>query len=36
MRDFVLNFYNGIMDAEINPLRNIPDLGVRHLVIQVL
>ena len=36
MRDFVLNFYNGIMDAEINPLRNIPDLGVRHLIMQGL
>ena len=24
------------MDAEINPLRNIPDLQVRHMIMQIL
>ena len=24
------------MDAEINPLRNIPDLHVRHMIMQIL
>ena len=26
MRSFVVDCWNHIMDAEINPLRNIPDL----------
>ena len=24
------------MDAEVNPLRNIPDLNVRHMIMQIL
>ena len=36
MREFVYNSWNGIMDAEINPLRHIPDTNVRHMVLQVL
>ena len=36
MRQFVYDAWNGIMDAEINPLRHIPDTNVRHMVLQVL
>ena len=36
MREFVYNSWNGIMDAETNPLRHIPDTNVRHMVLQVL
>ncbi len=36
MRHFVVDCWNHIMDAEINPLRHIPDLHVRHMIMQVL
>ena len=36
MREFVYDSWNGIMDAEKNPLRHIPDTNVRHMVLQVL
>ena len=36
MRSFVNDSWNSIMDAEINPLRHIPDLQVRHLAVQLL
>ena len=36
MREFVYDSWNGIMDAEKNPLRYIPDTNVRHMVLQVL
>ena len=36
MSKFVVNCWNYIMDAEVNPLRNIPDLNVRHMIMQVL
>ena len=36
MSKFVVNCWNHIMDAEVNPLRNIPDLNVRHMIMQVL
>ena len=36
MRSFVNDSWNSIMDAEINPLRHIPDLNTRHMVLQVL
>ena len=36
MRSFVVDCWNHIMDAEINPLRNTPDLNVRHMIMQVL
>ena len=28
--------YSGVMDADWNPLRKIPDLALRHLIMQVL
>ena len=36
MREFVYDSWNSVMNADINPLRNIPDLQVRHMVLQVL
>jgi len=36
MRTFIVNSWNSIMNADFNPLKNIPDLQVRHLVLQVL
>jgi len=36
MREFVVDSWNGVMDADINPLKNIPDIHVRHMVLQVL
>ena len=36
MRKFVYESWNSVMDAEKNPLRHIPDLQVRHMVLQIL
>ena len=36
MRNFVVNCWDHIMNAEVNPLRNIPDLHVMHMIMQVL
>ena len=36
MREFVYDSWNSVMNAEINPLKNIPDLQTRHMVLQVL
>ena len=36
MRQFIYDSWNGVMDADINPLKHIPDLNVRHMDLQVL
>ena len=36
MRKFVVECWDGIMDHNKNPLRHIPDLQVRHMVMQIL
>ena len=36
MRTFVVNSWNNIMNHELNPLRHIPDLQTRHVVMQFL
>jgi hypothetical protein len=36
MRNFIVNSWNTVMSSEHNPLRNIPDLGTRHMIMQVL
>ena len=36
MREFVYDSWNSVMDMEKNPLRHIPDLNTRHMVLQVL
>ena len=36
MTSFIMDWWNVIMDHERNPLSNIKDLRVRHLVMQIL
>ena len=36
MREFIYDSWNGIMNADINPLKHIPDIDTRHMVLQVL
>lgn len=36
VKEFIYNCWNAIMDHDSNPLKNIPDLQVRHMVMQVL
>ena len=36
MKQFIYDSWHSVMNAEVNPLRHIPDLQVRHMVLQVL
>ena len=36
MKEIVVNSWNSIMNAQVNPLRHIPDLNTRHMVLQLL
>ena len=36
VRTFVVNCWNTVMDHNMNPLSNIPDLQTRHVVMQIL
>ena len=36
MRQFIFDAWNGVMNAQVNPLRHIDDLQVRHFVVQIL
>ena len=36
MREYIYESWNSVMDANINPLKNIPNLQVRHLIMQIL
>ena len=36
MRTLILNSWNSVMDHNLNPLRHIPDLQTRHVVMQFL
>ena len=36
MREFIYDSWNSVMDYKKNPLRHIPDLSTRHLIMQVL
>ena len=36
MRQFVYDAWNSVMDMERNPLSHIPDLQVRHMILQIL
>jgi len=35
-KNFIINSWNFIFDHEVSPLRNIPDVAVRHYVLQAL
>jgi hypothetical protein len=36
MRSSIVYAWNYIFDHETSPLRHIPDIGVRHMILQVL
>ena len=36
MRKFIYNSWEGVMNADKNPLKHIPDTNARHMVLQVL
>ena len=36
MREFINDAWNSVMDSNISPLKNIPNLQVRHLIMQIL
>ena len=36
MRQFIYDSWNGVMNADKNPLRHIPDTNTRHMILQVL
>ena len=36
MRNFIVDSWNGVMDYRFNPLKHIPDMQVRHMMLQVL
>ncbi len=36
MKESIYNSWNSIMNMDVNPLKHIPDLQVRHMVLQVL
>ena len=36
MRQWIYDCWNGVMDAETNPLRHIPHLQTRHMILQIL
>ncbi|MDB2315602.1 hypothetical protein N9V27_01365 [bacterium] len=36
VREWIYNCWNGVMNADVSPLKNINDLQVRHMVLQLL
>ncbi len=36
MRAIIVNAWNFVFNHEISPLRNIPDVGTRHMILQIL
>lgn len=36
MKTFILSLWNVVMEHDHNPLKHIPDIQVRHIVLQVL
>ena len=36
IRNYVLHAWNFVFNHEVSPLRNIPDIAIRHYVLQVL
>ena len=36
MREWIYECWISIMDADYNPLRHIPDMQVRHMILQIL
>ncbi len=36
MREWIYDAWNGVMNMDRNPLRHIPDLQTRHMILQIL
>ena len=36
MREAIVNMWNSVMNADVNPLNNIPSLQARHMILQIL
>ncbi len=36
MQKFIAGAWNFIFDHEVSPLRHIPDVGTRHMILQIL
>ena len=36
MQRFIYDCWNHVMNSDVNPLRKIPDLQVRHMIMQIL
>ena len=36
MRKFIVECWDGVMSHDYNPLKHIPDLQVRHMILQIL
>jgi len=36
MKEYIYDTWNSVMDSSISPLKNIPNLQVRHLIMQIL
>ena len=36
MQEFIYDSWNGLMNADKNPLRHIPDNMTRHMILQIL
>ena len=36
MRKFVVQIWNYIFDHKVSPLRHIPDVATRHMILQIL
>jgi hypothetical protein len=36
MTKFIVTAWNFVFDHEVSPLRHIPDVGTRHMILQVL
>ena len=36
MREAIVNMWNSVMNADVNPLKNIPSLQARPMILQIL
>ena len=36
MREAIVNMWNSVMNADVNPLKNIPSFQARHMILQIL
>ena len=36
MRESIVNMWNAVMNANVNPLKNIYSLQTRHMILQIL